>query len=98
TPTSSKLSPLPPPFHPFTSNSSGAPSDLTKKGYSCQLDEQRFYLTKAPLRDALQSPQDNNNFTSPPNANTIISFVNEVGHPNVVRTLSRVVTNDMYQP
>ncbi|GKA76767.1 hypothetical protein Tco_0783228, partial [Tanacetum coccineum] len=68
------------------------------KGCSCQLDEQRFYLTKATLRDALQLPQDNNNFTSPPNANTIISFVNELGYPNVVRTLSRVVTNDMYQP
>ncbi|GKB45907.1 hypothetical protein Tco_0896660 [Tanacetum coccineum] len=68
------------------------------KGYSCQLDEQRFYLTKATLRDALQLPQDNNNFTSPPNANTIISFVNELGYPNVVRTLSGVVTNDMYQP
>ncbi|GJX58775.1 hypothetical protein Tco_0290165 [Tanacetum coccineum] len=26
------------------------------KGYSCQLDEQRFYLTKATLRDALQLP------------------------------------------
>ncbi|GJR67747.1 retrovirus-related pol polyprotein from transposon TNT 1-94 [Tanacetum coccineum] len=68
------------------------------KGYSCQLDEQRFYLSKATLRDALQLPQDNNNFTSPPNANTIISFVNELGYPNVVRTLSGVVTNDMYQP
>ncbi|GJW80460.1 hypothetical protein Tco_0144435 [Tanacetum coccineum] len=68
------------------------------KGYNCQLDEQRFYLTKATLRDALQLPQDNNNFTPPPNANTIISFVNELGYPNVVRTLSGVVTNDMYQP
>ncbi|GJZ37883.1 hypothetical protein Tco_0584074 [Tanacetum coccineum] len=62
------------------------------------LDEQRFYLTKATLRDALQLPQGNNNFTSPPNANTIISFVNELGYPNVVRTLSGFVTNDMYQP
>ncbi|GJU93284.1 hypothetical protein Tco_1318040 [Tanacetum coccineum] len=68
------------------------------KGYSCQLDEQRFYLTKATLRDALQLPQDNNNFTPPLNANTIIYFVNELGYPNVVRTLSEVVTNDMYQP
>ncbi|GKF47237.1 hypothetical protein Tco_0137039, partial [Tanacetum coccineum] len=67
------------------------------KGYSCQLDEQRFYLTKATLRDALQLPQDNNNFTPPPNANTIISFVNELGYPNVVKTLFRVVINDMYQ-
>ncbi|GJX26272.1 retrovirus-related pol polyprotein from transposon TNT 1-94 [Tanacetum coccineum] len=36
--------------------------------------------------------------SSPPNANIIISFVNELGYPNVVRTLSGVVTNDMYQP
>ncbi|GJZ24706.1 hypothetical protein Tco_0562165 [Tanacetum coccineum] len=62
------------------------------------LDKQCFYLTKATLRDALQLPQDNNNFTPPPNANTIISFVNELGYPNVVRTLSGVVANDMYQP
>ncbi|GKE03556.1 hypothetical protein Tco_1395574, partial [Tanacetum coccineum] len=68
------------------------------KGYSCQLDEQRFYLTKSTLREALQLPQDNNNFTPPPNSNTIISFVNDLGYPNVVRTLSGVVTNDMYQP
>ncbi|GKD48839.1 hypothetical protein Tco_1277815 [Tanacetum coccineum] len=68
------------------------------KGYICQLDEQRFYLTKATLRDALQLPSDNSNFTPPPNSNTIISFVNNLGYPNVVRTLSGVVTNDMYQP
>ncbi|GJR95755.1 hypothetical protein Tco_0267929, partial [Tanacetum coccineum] len=68
------------------------------KGYSCQLDKQRFYLTKATLRDALQLPQDNNNFTPPSNANTITSFVNELGYPNAVRTLSGVVTNDMYPP
>ncbi|GJV18008.1 hypothetical protein Tco_1363331 [Tanacetum coccineum] len=65
------------------------------KGYSCQLDEQRFYLTKSTLREALQLPQDNNNFTSPPNSNTIISFVNDLGYPNVVRTSSGVVTNDI---
>ncbi|GJS75025.1 retrovirus-related pol polyprotein from transposon TNT 1-94 [Tanacetum coccineum] len=65
------------------------------KGYSCQLDEQRFYLTKATLRDALQLPSDNSNFTPPPNSNTIISFVNNLGYPNVVRTLSGVVTNTL---
>ncbi|GJY55798.1 hypothetical protein Tco_0454913 [Tanacetum coccineum] len=68
------------------------------KGYSCQLDEQRFYLTKSSLRDALQLSKDNNNFLHPPNANTIISFVNELGYPNVIRTLYGFVTNDMYQP
>ncbi|GJW58243.1 hypothetical protein Tco_0104974 [Tanacetum coccineum] len=68
------------------------------KGYSCQLDEHRFYLTKATLRDALQLPTDNDNFTPPPNVNTIISFVNDLGYPNAVRNISGIVTNDMYQP
>ncbi|GJZ28909.1 hypothetical protein Tco_0573556 [Tanacetum coccineum] len=44
------------------------------KGYCCQLDEQRFYLTKATLKDELQLPSDNINFTPPPNSNTIISL------------------------
>ncbi|GJQ94925.1 retrovirus-related pol polyprotein from transposon TNT 1-94, partial [Tanacetum coccineum] len=68
------------------------------KGYNCQLDEHRFYLTKATLRDALQLPTDNDNFTPPPNVNTIISFVNDLGYPNAVRNISGIVTNDMYQP
>ncbi|GJV06734.1 retrovirus-related pol polyprotein from transposon TNT 1-94 [Tanacetum coccineum] len=68
------------------------------KGYSCQLDEHRFYLTKATLRDALQLPTDNDNFTPPPNVNTIISFVNDLGYPNAVINISGIVTNDMYQP
>ncbi|GJU48581.1 retrovirus-related pol polyprotein from transposon TNT 1-94 [Tanacetum coccineum] len=61
------------------------------KGYSCQVDEQRFYLTKSTIREALKLPQDSNNFTPPPNSNTIISFVNDLGYPNVVRTLSGVI-------
>ncbi|GKD14970.1 hypothetical protein Tco_1199377, partial [Tanacetum coccineum] len=62
------------------------------------MDVQRFYLTKATLRDALQLPSDNSNCTPQPNFNTIIYFVNNLGYPNVVRTLLGVVTNDMYQP
>ncbi|GJZ28709.1 hypothetical protein Tco_0573356 [Tanacetum coccineum] len=52
------------------------------------------------LRDALQiTPVDNNNaFSSPPTPDVLINFVNELGYPNVVRTLSTVVTNDMFQP
>ncbi|GJY55423.1 hypothetical protein Tco_0454538 [Tanacetum coccineum] len=65
--------------------------------YNCQLDEQRFYLTKATLRDALQLPTDNENFTPPPNINTIISVVNDLGYPNAVRNISGIMTNDMYQ-
>ncbi|GKD63066.1 hypothetical protein Tco_1305174 [Tanacetum coccineum] len=68
--------------------------------YSCQLDEQWFDLTKDTLRDALQiTPVDTNNaFSSPPNPDVLIKFVNNLGYPRVVRDLSDVVTNDMFQP
>ncbi|GKB36408.1 hypothetical protein Tco_0881350, partial [Tanacetum coccineum] len=74
--------------------------DKTTRNYSCQLDEQWFNLTKDTLKDALQiTPVDNNNaFTSPPTPDALIKFVNDLGYPKVVRTLSDVVTNDMFQP
>ncbi|GKA37455.1 hypothetical protein Tco_0724020 [Tanacetum coccineum] len=52
------------------------------------------------LRDALQiTPVDNNNaFSSPPTPDALIKFVNDLGYSKVVRTLSDVVTNDMFQP
>ncbi|GJR11631.1 hypothetical protein Tco_0794283 [Tanacetum coccineum] len=70
------------------------------RSYSCQLDEQWFDLTKDTLRDAFQiTPVDNNNpFSSPPTPDALINFVNELGYPKVVRTLSAVVTSDMFQP
>ncbi|GKC04268.1 hypothetical protein Tco_0995878, partial [Tanacetum coccineum] len=70
------------------------------RSYSCQLDEQWFDLNKDTLRDALQiTPVDNNKpFSSPPTPDALINFVNDLGYPKVVRTLSAVVTNDMYQP
>ncbi|GJZ18229.1 hypothetical protein Tco_0554352 [Tanacetum coccineum] len=63
------------------------------RSYSCQLDEQWFDLTKDTLRDALQiTPVDNNNpFSSPPTPDALINFVNELGYPKVVRTLSAVI-------
>ncbi|GKF15995.1 hypothetical protein Tco_0057457 [Tanacetum coccineum] len=66
----------------------------------CQLDEQWFDLTKDKLRDTLQiTPVDKNNvFSSPPTPDALIKFVNDLGYPKVVRTLSNVVTNDMFQP
>ncbi|GJT87979.1 hypothetical protein Tco_1069696, partial [Tanacetum coccineum] len=72
----------------------------TTGSYSCQLDEQWFDLTKDTLRDALQiTPVDNNKpFSSPPTPDALINFVNDLGYPKVVRTLSAVVTNDMHQP
>ncbi|GJT13514.1 hypothetical protein Tco_0860556 [Tanacetum coccineum] len=74
--------------------------DKTTGNYSCQLDEQWFDLSKDTLRDALQiTPVDNNNaFTSPPTLGALIKFVNDLGYPRAVRTLSDVVTNDMFQP
>ncbi|GKA93829.1 hypothetical protein Tco_0815815 [Tanacetum coccineum] len=74
--------------------------DKTTGSYSCQLDEQWFNLTKDTLRDALQiTPVDNNNaFSSPPTLDVLIKFVNDLGYPKVVRTLSDVVTNEMFQP
>ncbi|GKD98382.1 hypothetical protein Tco_1382279, partial [Tanacetum coccineum] len=72
--------------------------DKNTARYSCQLDEQWFDLTKDTLRDALQiTPVDNNSFSSPPTLDALINFVNELGYPKVVRTLSVVVTNDMFQ-
>nr|GEX49486.1 hypothetical protein [Tanacetum cinerariifolium] len=42
---------------------------------------------------------DNNNaFSSHPTLDALINFVNDLGYPIVVRTLSDVVTNDMFQP
>nr|GEX88982.1 hypothetical protein [Tanacetum cinerariifolium] len=64
--------------------------------YICQLDEQWFDLTKDTLREALQiTPVNNNNpFSSPPTPDALINFVNNLGYPKVIRTLSAVVTND----
>nr|GEY55605.1 hypothetical protein [Tanacetum cinerariifolium] len=63
----------------------------------CQLDEQWFVLTKDTLREALQITPVNSNqaFISPPTAEGLINFVNELGYPKHV---SNVVTNDMFQP
>nr|GEU65550.1 E-beta-farnesene synthase [Tanacetum cinerariifolium] len=64
------------------------------------IDEQWFDLTKDTLREALQiTPVDNNNaFSSPPTPDALINFVNDLGYPKVVKNLSDVVTNDMFQP
>ncbi|GJR97149.1 hypothetical protein Tco_0269323 [Tanacetum coccineum] len=74
--------------------------DKTTGRYNCQLDEQWFDLNKDTLRDALQITPVNNNqsFSSPPTPDALINFVNDLGYPKVVRTLSVVVTNDMFQP
>nr|GEU77640.1 putative ribonuclease H-like domain-containing protein [Tanacetum cinerariifolium] len=52
------------------------------------------------LREALQITPINNNqaFVPPPSSDALINFVNELGYPKLVRNLSNVVTNDMFQP
>ncbi|GJX60414.1 retrovirus-related pol polyprotein from transposon TNT 1-94 [Tanacetum coccineum] len=73
--------------------------DKITGGYKCQLDEQGFDLLKDTLRDALQiTPVDRNNAFSSPPTPSLIKFVNDLGYPKVVRHLSDVVTNDMFQP
>nr|GEV70664.1 copia protein [Tanacetum cinerariifolium] len=74
--------------------------DKTAGCYKCQLDKQWFDLTKDTLRDALQiTPINNNNaFSSPLSSDALINFVNYLGYPKVVRNLSNVMTNDIFQP
>nr|GEW00546.1 retrovirus-related Pol polyprotein from transposon TNT 1-94 [Tanacetum cinerariifolium] len=74
--------------------------DKTVGCYRCQLDEQWFVLTKDTLREDLQITPVNNNqaFIPPPTADALINFVNELGYPKLVRNVSNVVTNDMFQP
>nr|GEW73575.1 retrovirus-related Pol polyprotein from transposon TNT 1-94 [Tanacetum cinerariifolium] len=68
--------------------------------YSYQLDEQWFVLIKDTLREALQITPINNNtaFVAPPSTNVLVDFINELGYPKLVRNVSNIVTNDMFQP
>nr|GFB39445.1 hypothetical protein [Tanacetum cinerariifolium] len=74
--------------------------DKKARNYRCSLDEQWFVLTKDTLREALQITPINNNqpFIAPPSSDALINFVNELGYPKLVRNLSNVVANDMFQP
>nr|GEU44372.1 monodehydroascorbate reductase [Tanacetum cinerariifolium] len=73
--------------------------DKTAGCYRCQLDEQWFVLTKDTLREAFQITPVNNNqpSISPPSSDALINFVNELGYPKLVKNLSNVGTNDMFQ-
>nr|GEU41347.1 hypothetical protein [Tanacetum cinerariifolium] len=96
-----KLSLLPQPYHPSIFSNYGILFDMTRPlGVTSVLDEQWFNLTKDTLRDALQITPVNNNqaFTSPSSSDALINFINELGYPKLVRNLSNVVTNDMFQP
>nr|GEW62132.1 hypothetical protein [Tanacetum cinerariifolium] len=74
---------------------------MAKAGsYMCHLDEQWFVLTKDTLREALQITPINNNqaFVTPSSTDVLVDFVNELGYPKLVRNVSNIVTNDMFQP
>nr|GFA69733.1 hypothetical protein [Tanacetum cinerariifolium] len=73
--------------------------DKTAGCYKCQLDEQWYDLTKDTLKDALQITPINNNkeFSSPPSSDALINFVNALGYPKLVKNLSNVLNNDMFQ-
>nr|GEU56826.1 integrase, catalytic region, zinc finger, CCHC-type, peptidase aspartic, catalytic [Tanacetum cinerariifolium] len=66
----------------------------------CQLDEQWFVLTKETLREALHITPVNNDqaFAAPLSIDGLIDFVNQLGYPKLVKNLSNVVTNDLFQP
>nr|GEU33309.1 monodehydroascorbate reductase [Tanacetum cinerariifolium] len=74
--------------------------DKKARRYRCQLDEQWFVLTKDTLREALQIIPINNNqaFVAPPSAKVLVDFVNQLGYPKLVRNVSNILTNDMFQP
>ncbi|GJX36537.1 hypothetical protein Tco_0248094 [Tanacetum coccineum] len=64
---------------------------------NCYLDVEKSQSNPIYKIDITQV--DNKNpFSSPPTRDALINFVNELGYPKVVRTLSAVVTNDMFQP
>ncbi|GKA40608.1 retrovirus-related pol polyprotein from transposon TNT 1-94 [Tanacetum coccineum] len=68
--------------------------------YSCQLDEQWFNLHKDILRDALNitPANDNNPFVAPPSSDTVIDYVNTLGYPSMLRNVSAMSVNALYQP
>nr|GEW29914.1 copia protein [Tanacetum cinerariifolium] len=74
--------------------------DYTTRIYSCQLDEQWFNLHKDILRDALQiTPiNDNDPFVAPPSSDAVIEYVNTLGYPCMLRNVSPMSVNDLYQP
>nr|GEV33838.1 hypothetical protein [Tanacetum cinerariifolium] len=73
--------------------------DKKAGNYRCQLDEQWFVLTKDTLREALQITPINNtqDFVAPPSAEVLVDLVNQLGYPRMVRNVSNIVTNDMFQ-
>ncbi|GJW69856.1 hypothetical protein Tco_0126773 [Tanacetum coccineum] len=67
---------------------------------NCQLDEQWFNFHKDLLRDALDTTptNDNNPFVASPSSDTIIEYVNTLGYPSMLRNVSAMSVNALYQP
>lgn len=74
--------------------------DRVARTYQCQLDEQQIDITKETLENALgiMPTGDNVEFITPHVTNELIAFVNELGYPSDITTVSQVVTYDMLQP
>nr|GEY63770.1 E-beta-farnesene synthase [Tanacetum cinerariifolium] len=68
--------------------------------FGAWLDEDWFTLDADLLREALEiTPIDQDHqFESPPLGNAIIDFVNELGYPEELHFVSRMVMNNLYQP
>ncbi|GJZ45998.1 retrovirus-related pol polyprotein from transposon TNT 1-94 [Tanacetum coccineum] len=75
-------------------------SNIVTGLYNCQLDEQWFNLHKDILRDALDitPSNDNNPFVAPPSSDTVIEYVNTLGYPCILRNVSAMSVNALYQP
>nr|GEZ48516.1 monodehydroascorbate reductase [Tanacetum cinerariifolium] len=52
-------------------------------------------ITRKKMNAKMNDPES---FVPPPSSDALINFVNELGYPKLVRNLSNVVTNDMFQP
>nr|GEU50018.1 reverse transcriptase domain-containing protein [Tanacetum cinerariifolium] len=65
-----------------------------------ELDEEWFNLHKDILRDALDvtPTNDNNPFVAPPSSDTVIEYVNTLRYPNILRNVSAMSVNALYQP
>ncbi|GKG36197.1 hypothetical protein Tco_0443875, partial [Tanacetum coccineum] len=68
--------------------------------YSYQLDELWFNLHKNLLRDALDitPANDNNPYVAPPSSDTVIDYVNTLGYPSMLKNVSAMSVNALYQP
>nr|GEV84521.1 retrovirus-related Pol polyprotein from transposon TNT 1-94 [Tanacetum cinerariifolium] len=64
--------------------------------YNCQLDEQWFNIRK----DALDITPiiDNNPFVAPPSSDIVIEYVNTLGYPCMLKNVSAMSVNALYQP